>query len=677
MLPILTYIRGLCVPATYKRRLAPTILIAGIATGLLSLGFASLTTSAETLELGPQIIIDSPEGLQRQKLLVARDKNDRKSRRVLHKKAGKRSSGGRSSGKRYSKATAAPPPSEAPEFDKPSFFKNQAHLLSKSDRDLYKRLFTLHKDGKWNEADKLIGKLKNKTLLGHLMFQRYMHPRSYRSNAQELKKWLSRYNDHPNAKKLYTLAYKRTAKNRRKNLKRPTAPLLPLERVKTESEKTIKKPLYNRTERRTIYRLRRLVHRTQVTNALRHLQSRKKVLRPHAYGKGVAIIAAGYTLNGFDEKALFYAEEQANLEGKRVPELHWWAGLAAFRLQRFERAAWHFEQASTPSSIPNSRLATQSAYWGARSYLRLGKPGHSSRLLKIAHAYSHSFYGQLATETLGYESIFDWKRVPQKKENFAKLVSFPAGSRAIALIEVEQYKLAAQEFVSFQSRLSESMLTDYMLYAYRRGQADLAYRLGLYSLRREGRRFDAVLYPLPKWRPREGFTIEPALLYAFMRQESAFKPYARSRVGATGLMQLMPRTAQYVANRRLSSHFLKSPEDNLGLGQKYLQFLMNHDNIGRNLIFAAASYNGGPGNVLRWVSDTKSYQQDPLLFVETIPLRETRDFVKKILSNYWIYQHRLGSKAHSRHRLAMGHWPLYEKHVPYPQDLSHKYGRLR
>ncbi len=606
---------------------------------------------------------DKLEDKPRPKLLAARAKNNNPS----HKRKSKK--------KRSTKL--APPPSDAPNFDKPSFPENQPHFLSKKDRAIYKKIFVLHKSAKWNEADKLIAQLKDKSLLGHVMFQRYMHPRSYRSSAKELKKWLARYNDHPNARKVYKLAYKRSSKSKRRSLKAPSAPMLPFAQVKKERKKTARKSKYNLTERRVIYRLRRYVHKTRVTYALQYLNSKKKVMRMTAYAKGMSVVVAGYMFNGLDEKALFYAEQQTNLQGVKMPELNWWAGLAAFRLKKFERAAWHFEQAAITISEPNSNLVAQAAYWSARAYMRLGKPDQSSRLLKIAQTQPHSFYGQLATETLGYESQFDWKRVPQKKENFAKLVSFPAGRRTIGLIEAEQYALAAQEFVRFQKQLPEKMLADYMIYAHRRGQADLAYRVGLLSLKQEGKRFDVVLYPLPKWHPREGFNIEPALLYAFMRQESAFKPYARSRVGATGLMQLMPRTAQYVANKRLSSQFLKSPEDNLALGQKYLQFLMNDRNIGKNLVFTAASYNGGPGNVLRWVSKGENYQQDPLLFVETIPLRETRFFVKKILANYWIYQNRLARRPTSRHELAMGHWPLYDKHVPFPQDLTHKYGRLR
>ena len=510
-----------------------------------------------------------------------------------------------------------------------------------------------------------------------------MHPRSYRSNARELRRWLARYSDHPNAARLYRLAVKRTAKGKRGTLKRPSAPVVPfsaqpsLYNKASLKKKTRTPSRYNRAERRTLYQLRRLVHRKRVSYALQYLRARKASMRPLAYAQGMMIVVTGHVLNGFDEKALSLAEEQANSQGKFVPDLHWWAGLAAFRLNRVERAAWHFEQAATHNTAPNSSMAAQAAYWGARSYLRLGAPDQSSRLLKIAHSRPHSFYGQLATETLGYESRFDWTRVPQKKEDFKRLVSFPAGKRAIALMEAEQYQLAAQEVVRFLPSLPDDRRTDYMVYAYRRGQADLAYRLGLLSLREEGKRFDAALYPLPKWQPSQGFNLEPALLYAFMRQESAFKPYARSRVGATGLMQLMPRTAQYVANRKLSRQFLNRPEDNLALGQKYLQFLMNDSNIGKNLVFTAASYNGGPGNVLKWVSKGKRYQQDPLLFVETIPLRETRHFVKKILSNYWIYQHRLGSRTPSREAMAAGSWPLYENHVPYPQDLAHKFGKLR
>ncbi len=585
--------------------------------------------------------------------------------------------------KRRNKKGKAPSASQAPSFSKPVFSANQPRLLSAKDAATYKRIFEIQKTAQWKEADKLIATLKNKVLLGHLLFERYMHPRSYRSNASELRRWMARYGDHPKASRLYRLAYKRSSKGKRGTLKRPSAPVLPFAekadfaRLKEKAAKASKPSRYNRYERSTIYRLRRFVHRTRVSYALQYLQARKSKMRPLAYARGTSVVVSGYILNGFDEKALSLAEEQAHVNGRLEPDLHWWAGLAAFRLNRLERAAWHFEQATSLNTAPNSTMASQAAYWGARVYLRIGKPDQSSRLLKVAHANPHSFYGQLATETLGYQSQFDWTRVPQKKENFKRLVSFPAGKRAIALIESEQYQLAAQEVVRFLPRLPDQTRTDYMVYAYRRGQADLAYRLGLLSLREEGKRFDAALYPLPKWQPSQGFNLEPALLYAFMRQESAFKPYARSRVGATGLMQLMPRTAQYVANRKLSRQFLNRPEDNLALGQKYLQFLMNDANIGKNLVFTAASYNGGPGNVLKWVSKGKNYQQDPLLFVETIPLRETRHFVKKILSNYWIYQHRLGSQTPSRETMAAGSWPLYDNHVPYPQDLTHKFGKLR
>ncbi len=633
-----------------------------------SSSFSSSSSSSSSSATSSSATLSLPS--ERQEALLASVENDELSTVKRNKQQRK---------KRRSKKRQAPSATSAPSFSQPVFSENQPRLLSLKDAATYKRIFALQKEAQWKKADKLAATLKNKVLLGHISFQRYMHPRSYRSNAAELKRWLARYSDHPNAARLYRLAYKRTRKGKRAALKRPSAPVLPPS-AKAVFEVPSKKRApsrYNRAERRTLYRLRRFVHRTRVSHALRYLQARKGSMRPRAYAKGTATVVAGYFFNGFDEKALALAEEQAHENGKLVPDLHWWAGLAAFRLNRFERAAWHFEQATTLNTSPNSSMAAQAAYWGARTYLRNGKPDQSSRLLKVAHARPHSFYGQLATETLGYESRFDWKRVPQKKENFKRLVSFPAGKRAIALMEAEQYRLAAQEVVRFLDRLPDDMRVDYMVYAYRRGQADLAYRLGLFSLREEGKRFDAVLYPLPKWQPSQGFNLEPALLYAFMRQESAFKPYARSRVGATGLMQLMPRTAQYMANRKLSGQFLRQPEDNLALGQKYLQFLMNDANIGKNLVFAAASYNGGPGNVLKWVSKGKNYRQDPLLFVETIPLRETRHFVRKILSNYWIYQHRLGSRTPSRKALAAGRWPLYENHVPYPQDLAHKFGKLR
>ena len=177
---------------------------------------------------------------------------------------------------------------------------------------------------------------------------------------------------------------------------------------------------------------------------------------------------------------------------------------------------------------------------------------------------------------------------------------------------------------------------------------------------------DAALYPLPVWHPEDGYKVDRALIYAVTRQESRFNAYAKSHAGARGLMQLMPATASSISGTRAYRYSrrndLYEPALNLSLGQKYLQRLLASDDISGNLFLMAAAYNGGSGNLRKWMRET-DYADDPLLFIESIPAPETRDFIERVLTNLWIYRARLGQDAPSLAALANGGWPVYR-----PQD---------
>lgn len=126
--------------------------------------------------------------------------------------------------------------------------------------------------------------------------------------------------------------------------------------------------------------------------------------------------------------------------------------------------------------------------------------------------------------------------------------------------------------------------------------------------------------------------VDPWLIQSLIRQESAFDPRARSRVGATGLMQLMPSTARIVA--RQSRPMLKDPDENVKLGVRFFEKLLERFDGETHL--ALAAYNAGPLKVDRWI---KRYPtQDPLLFVDAIPYRETREYVAFIMRNYYWYK---------------------------------------
>ena len=148
-------------------------------------------------------------------------------------------------------------------------------------------------------------------------------------------------------------------------------------------------------------------------------------------------------------------------------------------------------------------------------------------------------------------------------------------------------------------------------------------------------------YPIIALPP--GGDTENALLFAIVRQESAFATDALSPVGARGLMQLMPATADYMANKlqlpfepaRLTSDGLY----NVTLGRGYLQHLI--DDFGGSYALAIAAYNAGPGRVRQWLAeygDPRGGKVDMVDWIETIPIDETRLYVQRVLENLQVYR---------------------------------------
>ena len=174
---------------------------------------------------------------------------------------------------------------------------------------------------------------------------------------------------------------------------------------------------------------------------------------------------------------------------------------------------------------------------------------------------------------------------------------------------------------------------------------------------------DLALYPLAPWEPEGGYGLDRALLLAFMRRESAFDTRAASSAGARGLMQLMPSTANSVSRKeRFAGRTLKrllEPELNLTLGRDYLRLLLEKDIVAGDLLKLAIAYNAGAGRLRRW-NATVRHMDDRLLFIESLPAKETRLFVEHVLTNIWAYRARLGQQRPSLAALAAGRTPLYE-----------------
>jgi len=162
-------------------------------------------------------------------------------------------------------------------------------------------------------------------------------------------------------------------------------------------------------------------------------------------------------------------------------------------------------------------------------------------------------------------------------------------------------------------------------------------------------------HPTPELYPSGGFTLGKALVYALVRQESRFNPYAVSPAGAVGLMQLMPAAAAYAAgddNLKTNVIPLFDAPTNLRLGQDYFQWLLEAGVGDHDMLKAVAAYNGGPGTLQKVASRVGS--NDSLMVIESLPSRETRNYVEQVMAAYWTYQRKFGGQTRTLDALAQG-----------------------
>lgn len=537
-------------------------------------------------------------------------------------------------------------------------------VLGEEDIKRYRRIFELQEQAKWNQADKMMRRVENDVLMGHVWFQRYMHPTGYRSKYSELAGWLKTYADHPNAWRVYSLARRRQGKAHAP--RRPEDTRYP---GVTGQSADPKPPLPSRTrsERSSVTtfmaNVRRYVRKGNPERAEKRYWAMvaRDLLVPHEEAEALERIAASYYYKSNNFKARVLATRAADLAREIVPESDWIAGLASWRDGDFNAAYTHFQHVAN-SERAGSWLLSGGQFWAGRAAYRLGDPVTGTNHLLAASTQVETFYGLIASRQLGIRPDIDWS-VPELNEDaLDNLMKHIATKRAIALTEVGRDDIADEELRLLWGREGTTVQEDLLALGAALNLPNIQIRLG-----RAGGTgkpaSTAVRYPLPDWAPAGGFSVDRALIFAMVRKESDFRIRAKSRVGAGGLMQVMPATASYISkDRKLlrrNKGRLFEPEFNMALGQQYIEYLLDMEYVEGNLFMALAAYNGGPGSLMSWRNEV-IYDEDPLLFIESIGFYETRNYIERVMANLWLYRMRLGQETPSLDAIASGAWPALE-----------------
>jgi soluble lytic murein transglycosylase len=528
----------------------------------------------------------------------------------------------------------------------------------------YARIFAFQEIGDFKKANKVIHALDDHLLMGHVLYQRYTG-RDYKATYGELAEWMHAYADQPGAQKIYDLALKRKPKKNAAVLTAPrpgkgmtgyhdydsgqlAQPYL-ADQENTPRERDIMKAIDGSVAENPTAARRRLesTEAQQLFAGTKHDALQAQIAESYFYNDKVS---AAYEL----------ASASSNRSGKEVPRAGWIAGLAAWKEGRYEDAAKHFERAAT-SPRASAWMASAGAYWAARSYLRSHQPQNVSRWLQQAAAYPRSFYGIIAVKALGMEQTrFNWEMPELSRKLAQTLAAVPAGKRALGLMDAGRSDLAEQELRQINPGSDLKMQEAMMAFSHKAGIPAFEIRLGSGLQDKDGKLYDGALYPDAPWYPEGGYQLDKSLVNAFIRQESKFDmDVANKSSGAVGLMQLLPSTAMIMAHAAtLDREHLQDPAVNLRLGQKYIMTLLRDDSVQNNLFKLAVAYNAGPGKLARWEKSVR-YDDDPLLFIESIPVAETRLFVERVLTNYWIYRLKYNQNTDSLENVASGEWPVY------------------
>jgi soluble lytic murein transglycosylase len=338
--------------------------------------------------------------------------------------------------------------------------------------------------------------------------------------------------------------------------------------------------------------------------------------------------------------------------GDDLPDAEFLAGWIALRyMKNADDALSHFTRLRQGAVTRTDQARAD--YWLGRSHLAMGDKGTAAKHFRAAARHSTIYYGQLAREYIGLANVPEEiasgessaaARVRIERDEVIRALRLMHQASGKANIAMFLYAIASRfdnvDDMNAAANVVHGLGGTYM--ALKLGKAAGQFKVDI----------DSWAYPLrglPDWK-QVGKPVEKALVFGLARQESEFNASAGSRVGAQGLMQIMPATAKLIARQHKIPYragmLTSDPVTNVKMGAAHLGDLIA--NYGGSYVLTLVAYNAGPRRAREWTEqfgDLRSGQVDPVDWVENIPFQETRQYVQKVMQNLHIYRSRLAPKT--------------------------------
>jgi soluble lytic murein transglycosylase len=331
---------------------------------------------------------------------------------------------------------------------------------------------------------------------------------------------------------------------------------------------------------------------------------------------------------------------------KYLSESQWLTGWLSLTFRKDPKTAYeYFSKMFLEVKTPISKA--RSSYWAGKSAKSLGDVNSFNIWLARAAAYPATFYGQLALKELNKDLYIPVQNLKISSEEFSKFQEKELVEALILLLQVDKKKLArifSMHLVNKAQNTKDILMLAKVLNDF--NQTSLSIFAGKKAIYKNIY-IPSLNFPIPNKELLnlivKNTVIPLPVTLAITRQESAFDPKAKSRAGARGLMQLMPRTAKVTARKNNYNYkrinLTSKPSYNVKIGSFYFKEMLEKFN--GSYVLALAAYNAGPSRVNRWLKiygDPRKKEIDPVTWMELIPISETRNYVQRVIEGVYMYR---------------------------------------